>query len=561
MRCDVIINKDKGVSRVHSEIIVDEMICMDQLQKRHLRSSSKVRIRDCSKYGTFINKNLASVEKVHEFPNKETMLKEGDLVAFGNGNAKYRFSFVPLVLFTSSSKPSERDKLQGIMSLIGGALRRASSRLLKHCGSVTGTWTSKCTHMVVDDFISINDEIIDAIAVGKPLVTFSWIEVIGGNTICTEIPSSIMHAPTVALEGVCLKVTDPQSREQCLKGYTFLLVDIQKYKFKEKLQLLLDAGGAKAVCVETPDPCSQNLGNNLVYVMPAGFTSSTGSLNKFSLLPKVNEMELISAVICGHLDPLVMTSAPVLVTSSCSTDETVVADSDVEMETDTSIRTSVAVNVMESADDECARKIEIHQKEYSGEVSGTENIFRIIESSELDSGGIPAAFKTNELDSQRFPPPNRNTLKSDSSSYRTNVKSNVEYMTSSRNIDEEGIAMRKGKVIASENENVYIIYSQDLVVRDSNKLQPGHSSINDAAVDFKCFRKTNAPSGNSFSNLIPFSNYSYEDDAYYENKDVAESIKEEKKRKQMEAIAEDLFNERGRRRAASGSLHGLFALG
>ncbi|KAL6521437.1 Mre11 complex subunit Nbs1 [Orobanche gracilis] len=118
-RCDVIINKDKGVSRVHSEITVDEMICMDQLQKRHLRSSSKVRIRDCSKYGTFINKNLASAEKVHEFPNKETMLKEGDLVAFGNGNAKYRFSFVPVVLFTSSSKPSERVKLQDIMSLIG----------------------------------------------------------------------------------------------------------------------------------------------------------------------------------------------------------------------------------------------------------------------------------------------------------------------------------------------------------------------------------------------------------------------------------------------------------
>ncbi|KAL6521436.1 Mre11 complex subunit Nbs1 [Orobanche gracilis] len=429
-------------------------------------------------------------------------------------------------------------------------------------GSVTRTWTSKCTHMVVDDFISINDEIIDAIAVGKPLVTFSWIEVIGENTICTEIPSSIMHAPTVALEGVSLKVTDPQSREQCLKGYTFLLVDIQKYKFKEKLQLLLDAGGAKSVCVETPDPCSQNLGDNLVCVMPAGLTSSTGISNKFSLLPKVNEMELISAVICGHLDPLLMTSAPVLVTSSCSTDETVVADSDVEMETDASIRTSMAVNVMESADDERTRKIEIHQKEYSVEVSGKENIFRIIESSELDSGGISAAFKTNEHESQRSPPPNRDTLKCDSSSYRTNFKSDDEYMTSSRNIDEEGIAMRKGKVIASENENVDIIYSQDLVVRDSNKPQPRHSSINDAAVDFKRFRKMNAPSGNSFSNLIPFSKYSYEDDADYGNKNVAESIKEEKKRKQMESIAEDLFiNERGRRRAASGSLHGLFALG
>lgn len=88
--CDIIINKDKGVSRVHAEIIVDEMICMDHSHKRQSNKSSKVRIRDCSKYGTFINKDLGSKEKVHEFPNKETMLKDGELVAFGTGNAKYR---------------------------------------------------------------------------------------------------------------------------------------------------------------------------------------------------------------------------------------------------------------------------------------------------------------------------------------------------------------------------------------------------------------------------------------------------------------------------------------
>lgn len=66
------------------------MVCMDQLSKRKSSDSSKVIIRDCSKYGTFINKNLGSKEKVHEFPNKETMLKDGNLVSFGTGNATYR---------------------------------------------------------------------------------------------------------------------------------------------------------------------------------------------------------------------------------------------------------------------------------------------------------------------------------------------------------------------------------------------------------------------------------------------------------------------------------------
>lgn len=87
--CDVIINKDKGVSRIHAEIVVDEMTSSNPMESKH-RWSSRIRVRDFSKYGTFINKNLGSMEKVHEFPNKETTLKDGDLVSFGTGNATYR---------------------------------------------------------------------------------------------------------------------------------------------------------------------------------------------------------------------------------------------------------------------------------------------------------------------------------------------------------------------------------------------------------------------------------------------------------------------------------------
>nr|XP_048327129.1 nijmegen breakage syndrome 1 protein-like [Ziziphus jujuba var. spinosa] len=42
-------------------------------------SSCEVLVRDCSKYSTFINKNLGSKEEVHRFPNKETTLRDGDL--------------------------------------------------------------------------------------------------------------------------------------------------------------------------------------------------------------------------------------------------------------------------------------------------------------------------------------------------------------------------------------------------------------------------------------------------------------------------------------------------
>lgn len=81
--CDVIVTKDKGVSRVHAEIVVNAMN-MSNL-------SACVQIRDCSKYGTFITKSDGLKKKVHELPNKETELQDGDLVSFGTGSATYKY--------------------------------------------------------------------------------------------------------------------------------------------------------------------------------------------------------------------------------------------------------------------------------------------------------------------------------------------------------------------------------------------------------------------------------------------------------------------------------------
>ncbi|XP_042039442.1 nijmegen breakage syndrome 1 protein-like isoform X3 [Salvia splendens] len=484
--CDIIITKDKGVSRVHAEIIVNEMVCMDHLENIHSDNSSKVQIRDCSKYGTFISRNLDSKEKVHEFPNKEATLKDGDVVTFGTGIAQYRFSYVPLILCASSSKPSEMNKLKTKM-----------------------------------------------------------LTIVAGKTFSTEIPSRLSHAPTLILEGASLKVADSQSREQCLEGYTFMLDSKHKYKFKEKMCMLLEAGGAKVVYAETLDQCSQNTRENLVCVMPAGMTSSSGNFKKFSYLPTVNEMELISAVVSGHLDPSVMASAPVLVTSSCSTDVTVVADSDVEMETATSVRTSAAVNLISSAEDECETKMGIHETERSERNCKAENVVHVIESTEHDSVAKTEAGATDP-GSPGFLHSKGEALKLDTPYWSSISRDRDEHMT------------RNDEGHPSDSENVDIIYSESLIVRESNSVQFDHSARNGAAANFKRFRKMSVPSGNSFSNLIPFSEYPYKD-SDYGNEDVAESIKEEKKRKQMEAIADDLFNNDKGRRRASGTLPSLFA--
>lgn len=86
----MIINKEKSVSRVHAEIIVNSMTTLSTQAVMTSSSSTNVVIRDCSKYGTFINRNLESQGKVHELPNKETELRDGDIVSFGTGSATYR---------------------------------------------------------------------------------------------------------------------------------------------------------------------------------------------------------------------------------------------------------------------------------------------------------------------------------------------------------------------------------------------------------------------------------------------------------------------------------------
>lgn len=86
----MIITKDKGVSREHAEIVVQEMVSLYPHQTTS-SIASRVKIKDCSKYGTFLNKNLETMEKVHELPNKETVLKDGDLISFGTGIAQFRY--------------------------------------------------------------------------------------------------------------------------------------------------------------------------------------------------------------------------------------------------------------------------------------------------------------------------------------------------------------------------------------------------------------------------------------------------------------------------------------
>ncbi|KAL5811962.1 hypothetical protein ACOSQ3_026912 [Xanthoceras sorbifolium] len=484
--CHIIINKDKGVSRIHAEIFVDAMISLNPLQNQSSNVSSNVRIRDCSKYGTFINKNHGSKENVHEFPNKETTLKDGDLVSFGTGNATYRFCYVPLILFVYCSDPVNVSLEEKVLSI--GAC-------------VTNNLCQECTHVLVDHHMPVND-LLDAVMAKKPLVLDSWLESLADKSICTEFPSCNSNLPRLTVEGVSVEIADIKTRENCLKGYTFLLEPTFKYKFGDRLQSLLEVGGAETLSIERFRSSSQDSQygkhNRLVCVIPKGSADTSESFNKLSSLSRVNEVDLICAALSGHMNPSILRSLSVIISSSCSTDETVVEESDVEAETASSVHATAAVL--------CEESLKFVKKE---EIS-------ITLAADKPEGSSATSFRD---------------------------KSNS--MTTSRDKVEES------------DRNSDIIYSQDLVIRNYNLPAAISLTANNGLPNFKRFRKTNSRSGNSFSSLIPFSKYPFKD-SDYRTEEMAESVKEEKKRKQMEAIAEDLFNsEKGRRRGIAGSIHGL----
>lgn len=556
--CDIIINKDKGVSRVHAEILVDEMISLNPFQDKSSKvSTTRVRIKDCSKYGTFINKNLGSKEKVHEFPNKEATLKDGDLVSFGTGNATYRFCYAPLILFVDSFQVNA--PLQEKVSSIGAF--------------ITSKFCQECTHILVQHHMRVKGELLDAIVAKKPLVDVSWLEVVAEKSIRTDFPGCNSHVTTLIMEGDPVELANVDTLENCMRGYTFLLDSSMKYKYGDQLQSLLEVSGAKTLSIESFCPSSLDSEcvehNSVVYVLPRKSEDCSKSILKLSSLSRVNEKDLICAVLSGHLDPsvLISPSPPVLISSSCSTDETVVADSDAETEEETSPGHATSAVDNEEAPTYLSKE----------EISIDHAVNRSDNQHEtgLRDGNSSIAYRSADIHRADRSEASHGADCGDGYNCTANRLEDSHCAgfrdgsnsIANRSEDRRGTGFRDGNNCMTtsrekadlERENSDIIYSQNLVVRDLNVASTISSTANNGVLNFKRFRKTNIQSGNSFSSLIPFSKYPYKD-SDNGTEEMAVSMKEEKKRKQMEALAEDMFNSaKGKRRGVAGTIYGLLS--
>ncbi|QCE01107.1 nijmegen breakage syndrome 1 protein isoform X2 [Vigna unguiculata] len=515
--CDVIITKDKGVSRVHAEIVVNTMNLVNSLPNECSHLSPSIHIRDCSKYGTFISKNVGPKKKVHELPNKQTPLEDGDFVSFGTGSATYKFCHVPLVFFICSSNEVDQSFQEKISSI--GA-------------SFTHTLGEGCTHVLVDQLMPLKKDLVDAVVAKKSCVLKNWLEFFAEKNISIEIPSCHSYIPTVSVDGESIKIVDPRSREDCLKGYTFLLESEHLYKFQDQLKSLLEVAGAKVVssgefCSNSQD---SNYGedNHVVCVIPERPACKSNLSDKLNSLLRVSEIDIICAALSGQLDLSILRSPCILVSSSCSTDETIVADSDTEVETATSARSTEALSNDNNVKYE--KTEEIYDDSYTLDKRKHESI-------EASSDDV----LTRLHDIKR--------TKTEKSLDGASVRSHA---TNFGN-DNDGVKVKKDNVDDNETGNSDVVYSQNLIVRDTNIRSSISTSPSSSFPNFKCFRKAHTQSGNSFDNLVPFAKYPYKDSDCGDD-EMSELVKEEKRRKKMEAVADELFNnEKARKRGAAGS--------
>ncbi|KAJ4865996.1 Nijmegen breakage syndrome 1 protein [Raphanus sativus] len=494
--CDIIINKDKGVSRIHAELTFDATTsCRNKSPPD--TSSFVIRVKDCSKYGTFIKTDLVTKDKVHELPNKERILNDGDVITFGTGAATYRLSLIPLVFyFCPSSDIFKVDRsVQETVSSIGAR--------------ITHTLSEECTHVLVEPRMQVNEALLNAVLAQKPIILTNWVTLLAEKSIRSEFPGNSQYRPSVMVEEALVDVMEPNIREKCLQGFTFVLEPTDTYRFGSSFSSLLRVCGAETVAIAEISSMSQDSQygetNRMICVIPISSGDKFGRLKNLSLLSRVNEMDLISAILSGNLPSTSLIPPSVVISSSCSTDETVVADSDVEEEEET----TSSVHMVDATE-----KAETPEKPAAVVIIEESPVTTIVEETV-----------------------NLNEFKSANLTADTEMK------------DYSDVTMRRDGNDEPECGKSEVIYTQHLIVRSTGV---------EGVVDFKRFRKGNANiiSGNSFSSLIPFAKDPYKECDTGE--EVIDFMKEEKKRKQREAVAEDLFhNEKARKRGTAGSIRGF----
>lgn len=546
--CAVTILTDKTISRVHAEIIVEAASSYNDLQGLTDIPPPEIRLKDVSKFGTFVNKEVGS-KPVFSLPNKETVLNNGDLITFGTTNTIFRLSFIPFLFCIPAIEDLD--------------LKRCVHNTVSSIGAYSiQKWRPNCTHLIVEDSSPIINDVVDAVLAKKPVVLCNWIQaMIGQASSLSEIPNCLSFAPTLTLKqgpvSIPVKIVDSKLRETCLSGFTFMVGPSDWYHYKQRLYLLLEACGATVIPVAEKNESIQKEDIPIereLLVVPAEDAKKNSGLgpDKFlhvKKIPRLDEYKVIEIVLSGEFNASSF-KPPLSPVSSSRTEETVeVADSEDEVEVTTSHQFSKVVESRWSSLKRHGTEISpISNKRQT--LPDTDETRRFKSVPEVNSSQLFSARSLGES------PVNQTVMQ-----FRT-VTGDKNFLSASRKTVEIGGQKEKEDVNKSEAKEETtmhikreerdvsadvqdfqkpdILYDKNLIVRKAGEYKNENFSLKDDVPNFKCFRKKSAVSGNSFNDLIPFARDPYKESDYA--REMAEYIREEKKRKEAEALAEDLFN-------------------
>lgn len=544
--CAVVIQTDKTISRVHAEIIVEAASSWNAFQCFSSVPSPEIRMKDLSKFGTFVNKEICS-KPVFSFANKETILSNGDLITFGTNNTTFRLNFVPfLFCIPALERLNRKHDLCTVVSSMGAY--------------ATEKWMSECTHLIVEDSSPITNDVMEAIMAKKSIVVYDWLQAMVGQTsLPSEIPNCLSFLPSMTLKcghaSVQVKIADPKHREACLCGTTFVVGPLHLYHYKEKLQLLLEVAGATVIPFSKRRSITQKTGvsrEHEVLIVPAEGTKKNLGLdsNEFSYIkeiPRLSEDKVVEAIVAG--DCSAFTFETTLCPSSSSTKEMVnVADSEDEEEVTTRHQHSKVIDSNKtSLSGNCVRLSPICKERQI--VSDTTEIKRSKPVSEAGSAGLSLAKNGLEESSAIQTHQQFRRVTGDEKYLSNRQKEEMSQREASESATTlevkagtKDYIMAKGDVGSETGEfqKFDVLYNSNLIVRKDWDYKNTNNSSKKATPNFKCFRKKSTISGNSFNDLIPFGRDPYKEADY--GREMVEFIKEEKKRKEAEALSEDLFN-------------------
>ncbi|VAH16553.1 unnamed protein product [Triticum turgidum subsp. durum] len=533
--CDIV-QTETSISRVHAEIAVEKMVAWEP-RSGAPASPSCVSVVDRSKYGTFVNK-VQGTQGSRLRKDEVVVLSDGDTVTFGNGNMTFRFSFVPIVVFFHGKKSARIDRsLQAVMTSIGAY--------------VTRKWIDTCTHVLVDESSPLTPELLDAIITKKPIILGNWFKAMAEKNIHTEIPSCTQYIPNLTLDGMDIKMVENKLMENCLAGHTFILGLSEKYKFGEKIQELLESTGAKYLSIEEFCANSQDSGagdnDQQILLVPAKSPLEFSKMRPLFPLSKTTDVKLFAAILSGRLEAAAIEPPAYMIASSNTTDETIVADSDVE--TDTAI-----------SDHTVAASKSQHHIQHMSDDKAESKVTSSVSAVNLEETNVSINIQ-NDLEKEEISEPMEEDVQVIEKTTISGFRAGGEDVQVINKVvqDEACDAVFVNKAPKDENldssreETCHVIFSQDLIVK--RVLQPAPAaSTETGGVNFKRFKKRQTVSGNSFKALIPCAQEPYRE-SDYEKGTLNDFMREEKRRKQMESIAEDLFNNQKpqKKKAAAGS--------